>query len=160
VDDEIEPGRTAQTPWRRVSSAVVAVMDELEIVAASWKYDNELDPRCWILCWSHDHDHEKYQACRHWDKPSQNLVWTLASSMKFFQNFKWEPLWVHFNQHLITYCEVMQLFVRLCGKLIVTIADCHLHCTMIMQLMQMGCMAQLWQWVGYLREEGESRVNS
>jgi len=35
VDDEFRPGRTEQTPQWRVSSAVMAAIDELETAVAS-----------------------------------------------------------------------------------------------------------------------------
>jgi len=60
--------------------------------------------------------------------------------MKLFQSSQWEPLWVHSNQHLVTYCEFLQPLVRLCSRLIVIIDDCHLPCIMIIEIMQMWCM--------------------
>jgi len=47
MDDEVEPGTTQALRWR-VSSAVVAAMNELEADVASWECDNESNPRCGI----------------------------------------------------------------------------------------------------------------
>ena len=77
-------------------------------------------------------------------KPLQNFIWTTAWSIELFQSSQWEPLWVHSNQHLITYCEVLQSLVRLCSRLKVIIVDCHLFCIIFMQLMQMWC-----RWLNY-----------
>ena len=57
--------------------------------------------------------------------------------MNLFQSYQWKHLWVHSNQHLVTYCDVLQSLVRLCSRLIFIIADYHLLCIIFMQLMQM-----------------------
>jgi len=41
VNDDIELRRTAQIPQWWVSSTVVVAIDELNTVAASWKFDSE-----------------------------------------------------------------------------------------------------------------------
>ena len=57
--------------------------------------------------------------------------------MDLFQSSQWELLWVHSNQHLITYWECLQLLVRLCNRLLVIIVECYVHFDVIMQLRQM-----------------------
>ena len=141
IDDEIEPGMTAINPQWWISSAMVAAvvaMYELKTIVTSWKCDNELGSQHWTSSWSQDH--EEYRARKPWNQASSKPymdhyvgVWSLV------QSFQWEPLWVHYNQNLITYCDVLQPLVRLCSRLTVIIVDCHLPRIMIMQLMQMWC---------------------
>jgi len=112
-------------------------MDELETTATTWKYDNESGSRHWIPDWSQDY--REYRARRRWNYTSSKPCMDPASSMDLFQSSQWELLWVHSNQHLITYWECLQLLVRLCNRLLVIIVECYVHFDVIMQLRQMWC---------------------
>jgi len=90
MDDEIEPGRTAQTPKWWIFLAVVAAMGELETTEAPWKCDTSQ-----VLDVEHRADSKitgNIKLIGTGTKPPQNFVWTPASSMKFFQSFQWKPL--------------------------------------------------------------------
>jgi len=129
-------------------------MNELKTAAAPWKCDYKS-----VLDVEHQTNPKikgNIELVEDETKPPQNLVWTPASNMKLFQSSHWKPLWMHSNQYLVTYCEFMQPLVRLGSRLIIKIVDCHLHCIMIMQLIQMWCR-WLVTMMEYLGEEGECR---
>ena len=106
MDDEIEPGKTAQTPQWRVSSAIVAASDEMKIALPLWKCETShvIDAKYWVDLKITGN----IELIGTGTKPSENLVWTSALSMEPFQCSQWEGLWMHLNQHLITYCEILQ----------------------------------------------------